>query len=145
MDKSNLRILAITSTLSGIAYITFSAIQIAKTFGFLKIELFYKTDIITPFTLLVIGLIYLNGLPGLINKNIKSVSFPLSATILALIVSTVYFLTLIAHAIQALILNTLENWSVVQDLTPEIFLAPIAMTNLPPIINMIRTGKIKPI
>jgi len=123
------KILAFYSAFIGLLYFYFGLIQWLIFLKVLKNNLHFSADLMSGFTLLVIGGIYVSGVKRLLDGEIKGLSYPLVATILSLGVALLFLLILVANSIEYYVIGNEDyaGWTIIQDIRPELFLAPLSM------------------
>lgn len=131
------------SLIIGAIYILFGAIEIIA-FLLGTDLLFINKDIMSGFTLITIGLIFFEGFRKLDENDPKTLGFPLVGSILALSFAGLFFLILIADAIEAYIIMNEDyaGWTVISAITPEIYLAILTIPVILRLYTLVMKEKI---
>ncbi|MGQ4892693.1 MAG: hypothetical protein ACP6IP_09450 [Candidatus Njordarchaeia archaeon] len=144
MDKQHrFTSLAIYTTITGIIYVLFGFLEILVSIEIIKLE-FIRGDILGGFTLVVIGGILINGFWQLYRGETMGLSYPLVGTILGIGIGLLFTLVLLADATEYFILMNpdYENWELIHDLRPEIYLTVLLIPIAVKVYNLIKKEKI---
>jgi len=135
--------LEIMSLIIGIIYITFGVIEMASFLLTLDV-MFIARDIMGGFVLVTIGLIFLEGYKKLDAKDPKTLGFPLVGSILAIAFAALFFLILIAEAIEAYVIMNEDyaGWTVIEAIRPELYLALLTIPVILKLYKLILKEKV---
>jgi len=132
--EKELKLMRIFSLIGGIGYLSGGVLEILAGLDMVNLPLI-APDFMGGFTMIIIGGIYLHGVAAMSKKEIRSLGFPLVASILAAAFALLFTLILIANAVEAYVLLNEDyiGWVIWDDIRPEIYLFPLTL----PIITIL--------
>lgn len=128
----------IGSKVVGILYVIFGVFSVVALFGSNSLfkMLSVHTDIVSGFSLILIGILYLYG-HNRLHKEYEGLAYVFVALALSIIVSFTYLLIIIAHTIQRYVLNSedYEDWTLFDSFGPGLYLMIFAMILIFPYVH----------